>query len=141
MRDENIAAKNLIANQALDLLNRAFRGEALMVPPIWSDIPLITGTESRSRMLPSMFIAAPVKNKQGDVIAVVTRRIDPSRNFTRLIQLGRIGESGETYAFGPYGKLLSKNRFISDLHKAGELNGVAIFGQDITARKHMEAAL
>ncbi len=118
MRDENIGTKNLIANQALDLLNRAFRGEALMVPPIWSDIPLITGTDSISRMSPSMFFAAPVKNNQGDVIAVVTQRIDPSRNFTRLIQLGRIGESGETYAFGPYGKLLSESRFNSDLRKA-----------------------
>lgn len=121
MRDRNIGAKNLIANQALDLLNRAFRGEALMVPPIWSDIPLITGTDSVSRMSPSMFFAAPIKNKQGDVIAVVTQRIDPSRNFTRLIQLGRIGESGETYAFGPYGKLLSESRFNNDLRKAGLL--------------------
>ncbi|MDJ0818938.1 MAG: PAS domain S-box protein [Desulfobacterales bacterium] len=121
MRDENIGTRNLVANQALDLLNRAFRGEALMVPPIWSDIPLITGTDSRSRMSPSMFFAAPVKNNQGDVIAVVTQRIDPSRNFTRLIQLGRIGESGETYAFGPYGKLLSESRFNSDLRKAGLL--------------------
>ena len=121
MRDENIGTKNLIANQALDLLNRAFRGEALMVPPIWSDIPLITGTDSISRMSPSMFFAAPVKNNQGDVIAVVTQRIDPSRNFTRLIQLGRIGESGETYAFGPYGKLLSESRFNNDLRKAGLL--------------------
>ena len=121
MRDENLGAKNLIANQALDLLNRAFRGEALMVPPIWSDIPLITGTSSISRMVPSMFFAAPIQNQQGDVIAVVTQRIDPSRNFTRLIQLGRIGESGETYAFGPYGKLLSESRFNNDLLKVGLL--------------------
>jgi PAS domain S-box-containing protein len=53
------------------------------------------------------------------VIAVVTQRIDPSRNFTRLIQLGRIGKSGETYAFGLYGKLLSESRFDEDLRKIG----------------------
>ena len=39
MRDGNIGAKNLIASQALDRLNRAFQGEAVMVPPIWSDVP------------------------------------------------------------------------------------------------------
>ena len=36
MRDSNIGAKNLIANQALDLINRAFQGETVMVPPICS---------------------------------------------------------------------------------------------------------
>ena len=58
-------ARNLIANQALDLLNRAFQGEALMVPPIWSDIPLITVLDGKNKMSPSMFFAAPIKNKQG----------------------------------------------------------------------------
>ena len=67
----------------------------------------------------SMFFAAPIKNKQGKIIAVVTRRIDPSRDFTRLIQLGRLGKSGETYAFGRYGKMLSESRFNADLRKIG----------------------
>jgi PAS domain S-box-containing protein len=121
MRDGNIGAKNLIANQALDLLNRAFQGEALMVPPIWSDIPLKTVMDGKNKMAPSMFFAAPIKNKQGSVIAVVTQRVDPSLNFSRLIQLGRIGETGETYAFSRYGKLLSESRFDKDLRNAGLL--------------------
>jgi PAS domain S-box-containing protein len=66
-----------------------------------------------------MFFAAPVKNRQGRVMAVVTKRIDPTRDFTRLIQLGQIGKSGETYAFDRYGKLLSESRFDEDLHKIG----------------------
>jgi polar amino acid transport system substrate-binding protein len=101
MRDGNIGAKNLIATQALDLLNKAFRGDAVMVPPIWSDIPLITALEGKDKK------------------SAVTRRIDPSRDFTRLIQLGRLGKSGETYAFGRYGKMLSESRFNADLRKAG----------------------
>jgi hypothetical protein len=111
MRNSNIGSKNLIANQALDLLNRAFRGETVMVPPIWSDVRLSTSSESKSTSSPNMFFAAPIKNKQGNVIAVVTQRVDPARDFTRLIQLGRLGQSGETYAFGPYGKRLSESRF------------------------------
>ena len=47
------------------------------------------------------------------------QRVDPAMDFTRLIQLGRIGKSGETYAFGRYGKLLSESRFDEDLRKAG----------------------
>ncbi len=119
MRDGNIGAKNLIANQALDLLNNAFRGEAVMVPPIWSDVPLIAALDGKDKKSAFMFFAAPIKNRQGNVTAVVTRRVDPARDFTRLIQLGRLGQSGETYAFNRYGKLLSGSRFDEDLRKIG----------------------
>jgi PAS domain S-box-containing protein len=68
-----------------------------------------------------MFFAAPVKNLQGQIIATVARQIDPSQDFTRLIQLGRIGKTGETYAFDRYGKLLSQSRFDQDLRNAGLL--------------------
>jgi polar amino acid transport system substrate-binding protein len=123
MRDGNIGAKNLIANQALDLLNRAFRGAAVMVPPIWSDVSLSSSSDGKPKNTPTMFFAAPIKNKQDKIIAVVTQRVDPAMDFTRLIQLGRIGKSGETYAFGPYGKLLSESRFDEDLRKAGLIGG------------------
>ncbi|MGD8262461.1 MAG: PAS domain S-box protein [Desulfobacterales bacterium] len=119
--DKNIGAKNRIASQALDLLNRAFEGETVMVPPIWSDVPLSASPDGKPKNTPTMFFAAPVKNIQGQVIAVVTRRVDPSMDFSRLIQLGRIGKSGETYAFDRYGKLLSESRFDEDLRKAGLL--------------------
>jgi PAS domain S-box-containing protein len=118
MREGNLGAKNLIANQALDLLNKAFRGAAVMVPPIWSDVSLSSSSEGKPKNTPTMFFAAPVKNIQEKIIAVVAQQIDPSEDFSRLIQLGRIGQSGETYAFGRYGKLLSESRFDEDLRKA-----------------------
>jgi polar amino acid transport system substrate-binding protein len=118
MRDDKVGAKNLIANQALDLLNRAFEGQTVMVPPIWSDIPLITSLDGKKEKAAAMFFAAPIKNLQARVIAVIAQRVDPSVDFTRLIQLGRIGKSGDTYAFGRYGKLLSESRFDEDLVKA-----------------------
>src|SRR5210317_680644 len=88
MRDSNIGAKNLIANQALDLLNRAFRGETVMISPIWSDVILNVSSGLAAGVPPTMFFAAPIKNNRGKVIAVVSQRIDPSQDFTRLIQLG-----------------------------------------------------
>ena len=121
MRDDNMGAKNFIASQALDLLNRAFEGQTVMVPPIWSDTLLMTSLDGKNKKSASIFFAAPIKNKRGEIIAVVTQRVDPSMDFTRLIQLGRIGKSGETYAFGRYGKLLSQSRFDEDLRKAGLL--------------------
>ncbi|MDX1709002.1 MAG: hypothetical protein R3274_10405, partial [Desulfobacterales bacterium] len=121
MRDGSIGARNVIANQALDLLNQAFKGSAVLVPPIWSDEALSPFSGVKPKNTPTMFLAAPVKNIQEKIIAVVAQQIDPSGEFTRLIQLGRIGISGETYAFGRYGKLLSESRFEDDLRQAGLL--------------------
>ena len=119
MHDGNIGAKNLIANQALNLLNQAYQGEAVMVPPIWSDIPLVTAGDGNDEQSTSMFFAAPIKNKNGNIIAVVAQHVDPAKDFTRILRLGKIGKSGETYAFSRYGKLLSESRFNADLLNAG----------------------
>ena len=119
MRDGNLGTRNLIASQALDLLNQAFEGKTVMVPPIWSDVALSTSSDGKPQNTQTMFFAAPVKNIQDQVIAVVTQRVDPSMDFSRLIQLGRIGNSGETYTFDHYGKLLSESRFEDDLRQAG----------------------
>ncbi|MGD8725644.1 MAG: PAS domain S-box protein, partial [Desulfobacterales bacterium] len=121
IRDENIGAKNLIANQALDYLNRVFRGETVMVPPISSDDALSLVSAGKHKKGPIMFIVAPVKNLQGKIIAAVAQQIDPAGEFSRLIQLGRLGKSGETYAFNRYGKMLSESRFEDSLRKVGLL--------------------
>jgi len=122
MGDKNIGSKNPIASQALDLLNKAFKGGTVMVPPIWADAVLTSSAGVNSANIPTMFFVAPIKNLQGQIIATVARQIDPSQDFTRLIQLGRIGNTGETYAFGRYGKLLSEIRLEEDLRKAGLLD-------------------
>ncbi|MBW2435352.1 MAG: PAS domain S-box protein, partial [Deltaproteobacteria bacterium] len=119
MDDSAIGKKNVIANQALDLINRAFQGETIMVPPIWSEASTGSFFEEKVIVYPAMFFAAPVKNRQGQIMAVVAQRIDPTLDFTRLIQLGQLGKSGETYAFDQYGKMLSGSRFDADLREIG----------------------
>ena len=66
-----------------------------------------------------MFIATPVKTENGEVIAVMTVRFDPAQDFTRLCQVGRMGRSGETYAFDEDGLLLSESRFDESLTQIG----------------------
>jgi len=135
MGDENIGSNNRIASQALDLLNRAFKGETVMVPPIWTEVVLASSSDNKVGTLPTMFFAAPVTNLQGQIIATIARQIDPSQDFTRLLQLGRIRKTGETYAFDRYGKLLSQSRFDEDLRKArllgeGEMSILAVSVRD-----------
>ncbi len=119
MHEKDLGSKNRIASQALDRLNKAFQGETVLVPPIWSDVVSDAAANDSFDTIPTMFFVAPIKNDQNEVIAVLTQQIDPSQDFTRLIQLGRVGKTGETYAFSKYGELLSESRFDEDLRKIG----------------------
>ncbi|MCK4516593.1 MAG: PAS domain-containing protein, partial [Spirochaetaceae bacterium] len=125
-RDENVGIRNLIADQRLDLLQKAFAGETVFIPPIVSDVLLPDGSGGMVKDAPTIFIAAPLRADDGSVIAVMTLRFDPSRDFTRLCQVGRIGETGETYTFDQTGLLLSESRF------ANELAGTGLIGEGET---------
>lgn len=123
MRDSNVGRDNLIHQIRPDLLQRAFAGETVLVPPILSDIPLDGVDNVAKRNLPpTMFFATPLFNSHGQVIAVFTERFDPMGDFSQAIQLGRVGDTGETYAFDSNGKLLSSSRFYRQLVGNGLLN-------------------
>jgi len=112
MRDTNLGARNLLA----DLLPRVFRGEALFVPSITSDVPL---SDSSSSPEATMFFAAPIQTADGEVIAALTLRIDPGGEFSQVLQFSRVGDSGDSYAFNRQGQLMSASRFHRHLQDAG----------------------
>ena len=115
MRDTNLGWVNLIEERRPDLLARVFAGESLMIPPIQSDVPLGEKDDP-----PTMFFAAPIRGVQTEeVIAVLTLRMDVSNDFMRVLKLGRLGESGETYAIDRNGVLLSESRFDDSLRRLG----------------------
>jgi predicted Ser/Thr protein kinase len=68
-----------------------------------------------------MFVAAPIRDENLQVIAALALRIDPTAEFARILQLGRMGESGETYAFDADGLMLSGSRFEEELVLLGVL--------------------
>jgi PAS domain S-box-containing protein len=45
--------------------------------------------------------------------------IDPEKEFTEILQRGRLGDSGESYAFNRSGQLISESRFDKDLREIG----------------------
>jgi len=119
-RDINTGTHNLIHKMRPDLFRRIFTGDTLFIPPLVSDIPLkgvanITGGD----LPPTLFFATPIRNFKGEIIAILAERFDPLRDFSGLIKLGRVGNSGETYAFNREGLLLSSSRFLADLESAG----------------------
>lgn len=62
---------------------------------------------------------APVQNEQGEMIAGLVFYIDPMYDFSRILQAGRLLNSGETYAVNNNGLLVSESRFNQQLQAVG----------------------
>jgi len=115
--DLNVGTRNIIAKQRPVLFQRAVQGEITLIPPVRSDTAREKGGTAEGNA--TMYFAAPIRSANGKVIAVLAQRIDPAQDFTRVLQFGRIGESGESYAFDRNGLLMSESRFDSELQKIG----------------------
>ena len=121
-RDINIGTVNLIEKEKKRLLDRAFSGIDVFVPTIRSDVPLNSASDVTREVVPTMFIASPIRNLKNEIIAVFALRIDPNSNFSKIAQLGRIGETGETYAFDKEGVLITDSRFDHHLRMTNVVN-------------------
>jgi len=73
------------------------------------------------RGVPTLFAAAPVHDRRGATIAVLAFRLDPEQDFSHILQRGRLGASGETYAIDAQGRLMSQSRFDRQLRDIGLL--------------------
>ncbi len=66
-----------------------------------------------------MTVTAPIRDETGNIIAALALRLDPRRDFTLTAGLGRLENTGETYAFDRKGRLLTESRFEDQLRIAG----------------------
>ena len=94
-------------------------GQSCLTKP-FASVSLLPDAQGTMRVgVPTMFVAAPIKSAAGNVIAVLGLRIDPDKDFTRILATARAGGSGETYAFARDGRLLSRSRFDDQLRQLG----------------------
>jgi|GEM_PF-999479 len=112
--NDDIGAENLIYIHRPKILAKVFRGEAQLISPLVND------KNSKS----VLFYAVPIRNEFGKVLAVLAYRENSEMNFSRICQLGRIGQTGETYAFDREGILLSDSRFDEQLIELGLLDAI-----------------
>jgi sigma-B regulation protein RsbU (phosphoserine phosphatase) len=70
----------------------------------------------------TMMLAAAAPDLGAGVPCVLTLLMDPQRDFSEILQRGRIGESGESYAFNRDGRLISESRFEEDLRRIGMID-------------------
>lgn len=102
-------------------LTRVFDNKPSVSPPFASRVAIADGHGKMQTGIPTMFVSVPVLNQDLQIIAALSLRIRPEREFTRLIQLGRIGKSGETYAVDKQGMMVSGSRFDEALILLGVL--------------------
>jgi eukaryotic-like serine/threonine-protein kinase len=96
-------------------------GETTLSPPFASVIMMKDEYGVLRTGVPTMYVCSPVRDASFQVVAALALQIRPEREFTRILQLGRIGESGETYAFDSTGLMVSNSRFDEDLILLGLL--------------------
>ncbi len=105
-------------------LTPALEGQVVVSPPFKSVVLMKDDKGRLQTGVPTMFVVAPVRDANFQVVAALGMRIRPERDFTRILQLGRIGETGETYAIDKSGRMVSSSRFDEDLIMLGLLPDV-----------------
>jgi sigma-B regulation protein RsbU (phosphoserine phosphatase) len=82
-------------------------------------LPQLLSVEREGHSDPVILIGAAIREDDGGVLAALVLIADPQRTFTQILQRGRIGESGESYAFDRSGRLISESRFDDQLREIG----------------------
>ncbi len=102
-------------------LMRALSGETVVCPPFPSYVTLKSASGVMRNGEPIMYVCAPIRDSSFQVVGALALQIRPDREFTRILQLGRVGETGETYAINHDGLMVSNSRFDEDLILLGLL--------------------
>ncbi len=95
--------------------------DPMMLPPIKSKavMPDRDGVERAG--VPVMYSTAAIRSESQEVIATLGLRIQPEVEFTRILEIARIGGTGETFAFDRRGVMLTNSRFDKQLRRIGLL--------------------
>ncbi len=119
--EEDAPVGKLLGGYRLEFFERVRTNGPSVSKPFRSSLLLKDDQGELRANLPTMFAAAPVRDEKGVAVAVLGMRIRPEGEFTEILQVARLGKSGETYAFDRNGLLLSSSRFDDDLKRIGLL--------------------
>jgi eukaryotic-like serine/threonine-protein kinase len=119
--DQDPPVGKRLADYRKEFFNRANAGDAVVSRPYRSPLLLADHTGTVRANLPTMFVAGPLRDNTGRSIAALGLRVRPEDRFTRMLEVVRYGQSGETYAFDAHGLLMSQSRFDDNLKQIGLL--------------------
>lgn len=102
-------------------ITRALDGTTCLSPPFSSFVAMKDSTGHMRTGVPTMAVCAPIRDDSFQVVGVLALRINPEEEFSRILNLGQFGDTGETYAFDKEGRLVSRSRFEEQLILLGLL--------------------
>ena len=105
---------NLVTNMRPDLLDQAFAGEPVFIPPFHTEAESRFNTGATFSEL-NIFIAAPIQDLDGSILAVLLQRLNSSGRLSTILQKGRMGETGESYLVTRQGEMVTDSRFMDQL--------------------------
>lgn len=102
-------------------LSKTLEGESTVSAPFPSVVMLKDRTGRLRSETPTMFVCAPIRDDNLQIVAALAMRIRPEKEFTEILQLGQLGQTGETYAVNSQGLMVSNSRFDEQLIFLGVL--------------------
>ncbi len=102
-------------------LAKALSGQTCLSAPFASVAAVKDETGRLRTGVPTMVVCAPIRDESFQVVGVLSLQIKPEDEFSRIMALGRFGETGETYAFDKDGRMVSESRFDDSLILLGLL--------------------
>ena len=99
------------------VVSPVFRGRSLVTKPYREGS--LTAAPNDLLGGPIVWALAPVTDQDGQVLAALGFGMPADRGFTSVLSVGRMGESGESFAFDADGMMLSETRFTQQLRDLG----------------------
>jgi serine/threonine protein kinase len=112
----DVAIGRRVTGAVAGWFERVLSGETAVFGPVAYPIASENG---RQLLEPSMFVAAPLRDHGGEVIAAFAMRYSPADEFSEILRMAQLGASGETYAFNADGVMITESRFGDQLRTVG----------------------
>ena len=116
--DEQIIGQHLTPQGQAGLAS-VFTQEGSLITPFWRGQYIESASLQEDVTL--MGISATVADSASRPLAALLLFVPPEKDFTRILSIARMGESGDTYAFDAGGRMLSDTRHLESLKTTGIL--------------------
>ncbi|WOH37577.1 response regulator [Thalassotalea fonticola] len=116
--NELTGQQNAITQQRIDIFKQVLNGETKFIPAVK---PHLTSSSEENRES-FIYIASPVFDSDGNIIAVFALNFDPLKSFTSIFTQLKKGETFDAVAIDVNGQLVSGSRFQKALIKTKKIS-------------------
>jgi PAS domain S-box-containing protein len=106
----NTGTRNYL-NDIPGFVDRAWGGQTVMSPLIKNDIPIQMASGETCPHRWNFFLATPVRDSEGQILAVMTTRHNPGHSLLPLLAAQESSAQAQTYLVDSNGRMISPSRF------------------------------